>query len=168
MSFFRDKYGAMSLGVTVALLADQVSKSLIIHKLPVGGKLAVIPGCFEFFHTYNTGALFSLFTGHRVAFFLTANALAIVFLLYIFTRLARRDMLPALALSMILGGALGNSLDRIRHGSVVDFLRFYLGKFSWPTANVADIAIVCGVILFAVQMFQAERMKNMALEKQGQ
>jgi len=160
MSLFRDKYGAMIIGTTLALVLDQVTKALIIARFPLGGMIPVIPGFFELFHTHNTAAAFGLFSGNSVVFFLVVSGIAVAFIVHCFIRLERQDVLLASSLAMILGGALGNIIDRIRHGFVVDFLRFYLNDFSWPTFNVADIAIVCGVFIFAFDMIRSERRRK--------
>ena len=157
MSPWRDKYSVI-VGLTVfSLLLDQVSKSLVITHFPVGGSLPLIPGFFELFHTHNYAAAFGLFGGRAKIFFLSVSALAIGFIGFYFLRLRRNDLWLASALALILGGALGNMLDRVRHGFVIDFIRFYLGRFSWPTFNIADISIVCGVAMFAIDMIRTER-----------
>jgi signal peptidase II len=158
MSFLRDKYGVLAIGAVASLVADQLVKAAIIARLPVDAGIAVIPGFFEICHARNSGAAFSLFVGNPLAFFLAANVAAISLLVYFFVRLERGQLLIAGALSMILGGALGNLLDRLRHGgAVVDFLRFYVRDYAWPTFNVADMAIVAGVALFALDMLRADR-----------
>ena len=158
-----DKYGAMIIIGILSLVLDQVTKSMIIARFPRGGSLPVIDGFFELYHTHNDAAAFGLFGGNSVTFFLIVSCFAIAFIFYYFIKLERTDVLLAASLAMILGGALGNIIDRIRHGFVIDFLRFYLGEHSWPTFNVADIAIVCGVAVFALDMIRQER--KSALEK---
>lgn len=166
MTVFRDKYWLLVLWSTLGLVLDQVTKAMIIAHFPHGGNIAIIPGFFDLFHTHNDAAAFGLFGGNPVKFFLIVNVLAIGFIIYYFSRLRRDELLLASALALILGGALGNVLDRVRHGFVIDFLRFYLGKFSWPTFNVADICIVCGVCLFAFDMLRTER--RLRAEKRSQ
>jgi signal peptidase II len=156
MSWIKDKYGVMVLATCGSLLLDQLTKAIIIAKLPADGFLHVIPGLFDLYHAHNEGAAFGLFKGHPVLFFLVVSTLAVGFIFYYFTRLERHHLLMAGSLALILGGATGNMLDRVRHGFVVDFLRFYVGDNSWPTFNVADIAIVVGVFAFAADMIRTE------------
>lgn len=147
----------------LCLVLDQVTKALIIAAFPRSGSLPIIKGFFELYHTHNDAAAFGLFGGNSVTFFLVVSSFAIAFIFYYFIKLDRSDILLATSLAMILGGALGNIIDRVRHGFVIDFLRFYLGEYSWPTFNVADIAIVCGVVIFALDMIRQER--KTSLEK---
>jgi len=157
MKLIKDKYGIMVLFTLLSLLLDQASKAIILTKFPLPGRgLTVIDGFFELNHARNEGAAFGLFRSHTVEFFLIVSILAIGFIIYYFLKLERHHLLLTTALAMILGGAMGNLLDRIRHGFVVDFLRFYIDKHSWPTFNVADIAIVVGVFLFAFDMIRTE------------
>lgn len=156
MNWLKDKYGVAILFTCASLVLDQVTKSLIIARFPKGGFAQIIPGFFDIFHAHNEGAAFGLFKGNPVLFFLVVSTLAIGFILYYFIQLERHQVLMAASLSLILGGALGNLLDRLRHGFVVDFLRFFIGDHSWPTFNVADIAIVVGVAAFAADMIRTE------------
>ncbi|MDP8225147.1 MAG: signal peptidase II [Candidatus Lernaella stagnicola] len=156
MKLLKDKYGVMVFGVCLSLLLDQITKAVIIAHFPKDGFLKIIPGFFDIYHAHNEGAAFGLFKGNPVLFFLIVSTLAVGFIFYYFIRLERHHLLMAGSLALILGGALGNMLDRVRHGFVVDFLRFYLGERSWPTFNVADIAIVLGVLAFAVDMLRTE------------
>jgi signal peptidase II len=157
MSWWRDKYGVIAGLTTLSLVADQVSKAAIIAHFPQGGSLPLIPGFCELFHTHNYAAAFGLFGGKGAWFFLIVSTLAIGFIGFYFYRLRRDDVWLATALALILGGALGNMIDRLRHGFVIDFIRFYLGNLSWPTFNLADISIVCGVAMFAIDMMRSEK-----------
>jgi signal peptidase II len=156
MHWLKEKYGVLVLGTTVSLLLDQLTKSIIIYHFPKNTSLPVIPGFFDLYHVHNEGAAFGLFHGNPILFFLAVSLLAIGFILYYFIKLERDHLLLAAALSLILGGALGNLIDRLRHGFVVDFLRLYINDYSWPTFNVADIAIVFGVAIFALDIIRTE------------
>jgi signal peptidase II len=156
MNWIKDKYGVMVLGTVLSVVADQLTKALIIGWLPKESSSPIIPGFFEIYHAHNPGAAFGLFRGHPLLFFMIVSTLAVGFIIYSFVRLERTHLLLAASLSLILGGAIGNMLDRLRHGFVVDFLRFYLGDYSWPTFNVADIAIVFGVAAFAIDMVRTD------------
>jgi signal peptidase II len=155
MNWLKDKNGVMALGAVASVVLDQLTKALIIWRLPADASVPIIPGFFELYHAHNPGASFNLLRGQPVPFFLFTSGLAILFVIYYFVRLDRRELGLAAALSLILGGALGNNLlDRLRHGFVIDFLRIYHGRWSWPTFNVADISIVVGVGIFALTMLR--------------
>ncbi len=145
----------------VALLLDWASKAAILKRLHYeGDSLAVIPGIFHFTLGYNTGAIFGSFQGLspvvRTVIFGVAGLTALIF----FGRAFLAEATPRLeriALGLILGGALGNGLDRIRHGHVVDFIDVIIRGWHYWTFNVADSFIVCGGILFAWTMFFTPR-----------
>lgn len=133
----------------VILVGDVLSKEWILATLPYGGGFRVIDGFFNIVHARNTGAAFGFLHGAdprwTIPFFLGVGLLALGFLWSMTRRLpAAARVLPAL-LGGIAGGAVGNLLDRVRHGFVVDFLDFYVGNRHWPAFNVADIGISVGV-----------------------
>jgi signal peptidase II len=140
----------------VALL-DQITKSLIAARIPLHGTLRVIPGFFDLTHLKNPGAAFSLFAdgaGPGRSLLLTGTTVVVLcgVLVYAF-RAPVQDAVLQTALALISGGAVGNLVDRLRDGSVTDFLRFYVGTHEWPSFNVADSAITCGVALLAWDLF---------------
>ena len=137
------------LGIAALVIAfDQISKYIVIQAF-AWGDLRQITGFFDLVRAHNTGAAFSLFAsqpGWQRGFFIAVASIASIFILY----LLRRDSsstLSKLALSLILGGALGNLIDRLAHGYVVDFLSFHLGSYYWPAFNIADSAITIGALL---------------------
>jgi len=137
---------------------DQLTKQWVVEALHYGRVISVIPGFFDLTHVRNPGGAWSLFAhgdaSLRMPFFVGAAMLAIGLLLYFFRRLEPDMRLSALALGMVLGGALGNLTDRLRHGEVVDFLQFHLlFDYTFPTFNVADSLIVVGVILLMIETF---------------
>lgn len=148
------------LGLAAAVLVlDQVSKFWIAAVLPFNtygppGHVEIVPGFFHLVHVGNTGAAWSLLSGRS----LLLATLAPVALLAIF--LARRHLGLALrpvqiAFGLLCGGILGNFVDRIRVGHVVDFLDFHFGSYIYPTFNIADSGIVCGVILYVLLSFRS-------------
>ncbi|NLH49999.1 MAG: signal peptidase II [Myxococcales bacterium] len=156
MRWLKEKYGVLILGLTVSLVLDQLTKMLVIFQLPKHAGRAIIPGIFDLYHVHNTGSAFSLFRDNPVTFFLIVNLAAIGFILYFFAKLERGELRLAAAFSLIMGGALGNLLDRLRHGFVIDFFRLHFNDLSWPVFNVADIAIFSGVCLFALNLIRSE------------
>ncbi len=141
--------------VTACLVvaADQVTKHLVAGSLPLHSTVTVIPGFFDLTHVKNSGAAFGLFAGIDSPFrslLLTGVALVVFFgvLLYALMSPASLTRLQS-GLALILGGAVGNLIDRLRFESVTDFLRFYLGAHEWPSFNLADSAITVGVLVLA-------------------
>jgi len=130
----------------VGLVLDQISKLLILLKLPLGGKLPLIPGLLNLVHVHNKGAAFGLLSGWSAEFawlfFVATTALVLVVLGYLLWQLSSDQWLAILGYSLILTGALGNLIDRIRLGEVVDFIDVYYGHYHWPAFNVAD-SLVC-------------------------
>jgi signal peptidase II len=155
--------------VAVAVIAiDQLSKYAVSTTLPLGGTWSPFPGPTPFFqivYTYNTGVAFGLLKELGPGFFLIPLAVVVIILLY--ARKLRGDhwLAPA-ALGLMLGGALGNVMDRIWLGHVIDFIDVGIGSTRWYTSNVADIAIVSGVILLGLATVLDER--KVQKEKRGQ
>jgi signal peptidase II len=129
----------------VVVLVDQATKIAVERAFTPGDELRVT-GVFNLVLAYNTGAAFSLFAdaGGWQKHFLTAVGLgASLFILYLLSRHGVQKLF-SLALSLILGGAIGNVIDRVLYGHVIDFLDFHYAGWHWPAFNVADSAIVCG------------------------
>ena len=121
----------------------------------------MIEGFFYLTHVRNTGAAFGLFAGApvvtRLVFFIGISLVAVAIVVSLFRKLAPGDRLAALALGLILGGAVGNLIDRVTRGEVVDFLHFRLwGGYAWPDFNFADSAIVVGVAILVLELLASE------------
>ncbi len=131
------------------LMADQISKYLVSQFVPFSASIAIIPGFFNLIHILNPGAAFGFLStdagSYRNLFFIGISLLALLFIFYYYYRQGRSKPLCGTGLGMIVGGAAGNLLDRLRQGAVVDFLDFHLGHLHWPAFNVADSAITIGV-----------------------
>ena len=148
---------AILISLLVAGLAlDLASKLLVLHYLPLGGQVPVIPGFFNLVHVHNTGAAFGLLANWGVAFarlfFVGTTALVLAVVGYLWWRLPEDRWQAALGYSLIMVGALGNLVDRVRLGEVVDFLDVYWGRYHWPAFNVAD-SLVClgaGVLVWVI------------------
>jgi len=143
-------------GAVVVL--DQATKLLVQRAFRLGESLPVLPGFFNLTYVLNPGAAFGLLAGAAAAFrgpfFIAVSVLAIAVICYYHARYARGHPLPTVGLALILGGALGNLIDRLRVGMVIDFLDFYLGAYHWPAFNVADSGITVGVGLLLVEMLR--------------
>ena len=137
------------LGIAALLMVlDQASKYAVTQWL-VDGRSVEVTSFFNFVLVYNSGAAFSFLAsagGWQRAFFIGIALVASVWIVLLLRR-NPREMLFCLALSLILGGALGNLIDRIWLGAVIDFLDFHAAGWHWPAFNVADSAITCGAAL---------------------
>jgi signal peptidase II len=131
----------------IVLALDQLTKRLLAHAIVPGERIAVFPG-LHLVHTRNHGVAFGLEAGHGTLVAILVGFALLGLLAYFATHASRP--LIWLATGLLLGGALGNLLDRIHTGSVLDFLQLPLG---WPPFNLADVAIVLGValLLFALE-----------------
>lgn len=143
-----------SLLIAAAVLAaDQLTKAWIVVNYPLGWEQQVIPGLFRVVHTRNRGVAFGLLGSSGPVVQIGLLVLIVVVVGYITWQLARggTDGLTRVALSLVLGGALGNLVDRVLRGEVVDFLLFYVRssgrELQWPAFNVADSAISVGACL---------------------
>jgi signal peptidase II len=143
----------LSIVATVVVL-DQLTKLWIVHSFSLYESVKVIPGFFNLTYLTNKGAAFGFLAGHTGAWrqylFLVLGVVALVMIVVIWRRLWRAHPLYLVSLPMIAGGAVGNLIDRVRLGSVVDFLDVYVGTHHWPAFNVADSAISIGVVFFLI------------------
>jgi signal peptidase II len=134
-------YVRATLVLVLVLVLDQLTKHIVSHSIVPGEQVRFLPG-IQFVNTRNHGVAFGLEAGSQVAVTILVGLALLALLLYFATHAARP--LIWLPTGLLLGGALGNLLDRIRHGSVVDFVQLPLG---WPPFNLADASIVLGVLL---------------------
>jgi signal peptidase II len=141
------------LVLTAALVvaADLATKALASRLLAPGHPIAVLGDFLRLTLVHNTGAAFGLLPGSRVAF-IVFSFLAILVIAALYRRMTQRRRLEIVALGALLGGAVGNLHDRVRHGFVVDFIEIGIDRFRWPVFNVADIAVTGGVALLLLVM----------------
>jgi signal peptidase II len=145
----------------IVLALDLATKIAIDTHLSYADRIPVIPGFFYITHVRNTGAAFGLFADapqlYRMIFFISVSLIAVGIIISFFRKLSPGDRLAALALGLILGGAIGNLIDRIFRQEVIDFLHFRLWRgYSWPDFNVADSAIVVGVGFLMLELLASE------------
>lgn len=174
-------YALLSGGV---VLLDQWTKALVRHQMHLHESIPIIPHLFNLTYIRNPGAAFGLFVGmdhtYRTVFFLSITVAAVVVIGYFFfasilddrrqglsttgavsraggtslPRGSRHNRWLRIGLALVFGGAIGNLIDRMRYGEVVDFLDWYLGAYHWPAFNVADSSITIGVtVLLAAAFF---------------
>lgn len=139
---------------------DQVTKALIVASVAVYDTIPVIPGFFNLTHIYNPGGAFGFLARTtselRHLFFLVSSFGAMGLILFLYVKTPPKQRLLELALALILGGAFGNIIDRIRIGKVIDFLDVYIKDLHWPAFNVADSAITIGICLFIYHLLFIE------------
>ncbi len=138
------------------LFLDRLTKSLVSARIPIGGAIPVIPHFLRITHWTNEGAAFSLFADsaspNTVRWALISfSLLAAIVVLIAMLRLGSRVTLTTVALALVFAGALGNVLDRILYGSVIDFIEVHIFSYHWPDFNVADSAIVTGACLLLLE-----------------
>ena len=138
------------LGLSALVIAlDQWSKAWVLRALPEYTDIVVIPGFWNWFRTYNTGAAFSFLAnggGWQIWFFSILAFAISGLLIWWLRKTPRADWKTALPYALIIGGAIGNVIDRLIHGHVIDFIKWYVGDHVWPAFNLADAAIVGGAI----------------------
>lgn len=137
----------------VIIIADQWSKAWVLSSLPEYEPVVVIEGFWNWFRTYNTGAAFSFLSdaGGWQLWFFTALAVGISGLMaYWMWGTARGAWRSAVPYALVIGGAIGNVIDRVMHGHVVDFIQWHIGDHYWPSFNIADSAIVVGAVGIAL------------------
>lgn len=148
----------VTLVMAAIVVADQITKTLILDRLGPSGDLTqvkIIPGFLRLIVVQNTGAAFGMFQGRNPL--LTIAALVVIgFLLVYFRQSIARSVWLSIALGLQLGGALGNVIDRFRHGFVVDFINVP----KWPTFNIADSAITVGVIMLGFYLLTRDPASN--------
>ena len=147
--------------LATGLPLDQLTKVLVQLKLPLGSQVPLIPGLLNLVHVRNKGAAFGLMSGWPPEFvwlfFVVVIGLVLVVLGYLLWRLPDDHWSAALGYSLILTGALGNLIDRVRLGEVVDFIDVYWGRYHWPAFNVADSLVCVGAAVMVWVIIRDEK-----------
>src|SRR5229473_8101661 len=140
----------------VVVLLDRWTKHTVAARIPMYSHIQIIPGFFRLTHTENTGAAFSLFADSpshwKTALLIAFSLIAMVIVSILLWKQTRPFTMTSVALSLILGGAVGNLWDRLASGRVIDFLLFYVKQYQWPVFNLADSAIVVGASLLVLEI----------------
>ncbi len=144
--------------VATGLLADQASKLYVDKVMSLHQSIPVLDGLFNLTYLRNRGAAFSFLSNAswRLPFFIAVTLVAAVVIVLALKRMRDEQRLAQAALAMIFSGAVGNLIDRIRLGEVIDFLDVYWKSYHWPAFNVADSLICVGVALVALDMLREE------------
>ena len=152
----------------IVILLDIWTKWLVVARIDLHEAIPVIPHFFQLVHVRNTGAAFGIganAASRIVPLLLNLGAIAVFCVVVVYAlRSAVSDRLLQTGLHLILGGAIGNLLDRFRFGYVVDFLDVYTGTHHWPAFNVADSAICIGIALLFLDMRKKPETENVAVE----
>lgn len=142
------------------ILLDQISKIVVDRTIPLHHSIPIIDGLFSLTYIRNTGAAFGIFAGShavfRLPFLIVFSVVAIGFVVMMLKRLPDNERGLAIALAFILGGAVGNLIDRVVYGEVIDFLDFYWSRYHWPAFNVADSFITLGVVITVYYLVRAK------------
>lgn len=137
---------------------DQLTKYIVMSSLDLNQVVETVPGLFDLVYFKNPGAAFGIFNDGgiwRTVFLIGTSVVSLVVIGALLRQ--SKDTLMTFALSLIAGGAVGNLIDRVRFGAVVDFLYFHAGEYYWPAFNVADSAITVGVALAIASYYFAGR-----------
>jgi signal peptidase II len=146
--------------LAIILISDQLTKFIVDQSMPLHHSIPVIDDLFSLTYIRNTGAAFGIFAGSaaafRLPFLIVFSLVAIGFVIVMLRRLPERETGLITALAFILGGAVGNLIDRVFYGEVIDFLDFYWGRYHWPAFNVADSFISVGVCITVFYLTKAK------------
>jgi signal peptidase II len=144
------------LGAVVVIALDQITKYAITSRFVMHESYPVLNGLFNLVYVMNPGAAFGFLADasatFRYTFFTGITVAAVLLILYYLVKSNPRNLMLVSSLTLIFGGAVGNLIDRLRFGAVVDFLDVYIGSVHWPAFNVADSAITIGAILMIWEM----------------
>lgn len=138
----------------ITLLIDQISKGVVEIYCELGKKITIIKDFFNITYYQNSGAAWSLFDNKRILIIIIS--LIAMIIIYRFMYVFKKNKRNNIAFGLLFGGIVGNLVDRVLFGYVRDFLDFYIIKYDYPVFNVADIAIVIGIILLIVAVLKGE------------
>ena len=145
------QYRFLAITAGAIVILDQITKAMIQSTMRLHQSIPIIDGLLSLTYIRNPGAAFGLFAdsqnGIRILFFVTVSIIAILFLISLYSKIPQKNLIGRLAIGMVLGGAIGNLIDRVRFGEVVDFIDFYITTHHWPAFNIADSCISTGVVL---------------------
>jgi signal peptidase II len=144
----------------VVVVLDQLTKAVVVARLGLHESVSVVDGLFALTYVRNTGAAFGILAGRmatlRVPLLIAVSLAALVVLVWFLRGLPNDRRLVIAACGAVLGGALGNLIDRAAYGEVIDFLDVYVGAWHWPAFNVADAAITLGVLVLCIDSLRGE------------
>jgi signal peptidase II len=168
VSLLRRKHAIFAALTPLVIVLDQWTKLAVVREFRLGETVPVVSGFFNLTYIRNTGAAFGILANadasFRVPFFILVPFVALLAISYIFRRLPAGDVKLSTALSLVIGGAIGNLIDRVRLGYVIDFLDFHWKyQYHFPAFNVADSAICVGVAILMLDLLMQEEDREQGL-----
>lgn len=152
IGLIKNKYLKLVIIAGLVIVIDQITKLIVSRNMELFYSIPVIPGFFSITFIHNTGGAFGFMADmspvFRIILFNFMPLFAIFFIFYFYKKTPETYSMLRTGFSLILGGAIGNMIDRFRFGKVVDFLDFYIGNIHWPAFNAADSAISIGIGIF--------------------
>lgn len=156
----KGKWALTLVPALVVVVLDQLTKAVVLARMELHQSILLVDGFFALTYVRNTGAAFGIFAGHdaalRVPMLLAVATLSLGVLLWFVRTVPVERRFVIAACGAVLGGALGNMIDRAAYGEVIDFLDVYVGMYHWPAFNVADAAITCGVVVLCLDALRGE------------
>ncbi len=168
----RKKYATVALVALLVTALDQITKVIICQMLPLHARIEVVQNYFNIIHIRNAGVAFGLFKGFGSQYKALSLILVVAVTLFLFgfliAQMKKEPWLQTIGLALILGGAIGNLIDRFRLGEVVDFLDVHWRNlYHWPAFNVADSAITVGIILVIIcELFVHKHRRQTDIKKE--
>lgn len=148
----RQYYIGTSLFIAIIILIlDQITKFVIASSMRIGDSFEVIPGFLNITSHRNNGAAWGILSG-KISFFFIITIIILIVLIVFYIKEAKYNLFMQIALSILFAGALGNFIDRLFHGEVVDFIDTYIFGYNFPIFNVADSSLTIGVILIIITL----------------
>jgi signal peptidase II len=152
MKIMKNKYLLLALVSALVVALDQFTKWLVSENLSFYEQITVIPGFLNLIYLHNPGGAFGVFAqnqnGLQAWLFIGIAVCAMGLILYLYKNTPPEYPLLSAGFALIFGGAMGNMIDRVRQGEVVDFIDVFVGQWHWPAFNVADSAITIGMVIF--------------------
>ena len=151
-----NRYAVVTLIALIVIILDQISKAIIIQTINLNESIPVIDAFFNLVHIRNRGIAFGILntSNHSLGFYIQVPAviLAVLVIVWWLHNSSNKDRNLFFGLALIIGGAIGNLIDRIRYGEVIDFLDFHIGSYAWPSFNLADSAVTVGAIYLVIML----------------
>jgi len=145
--------------IAAVVIIDQFTKFLINANLPLKKSIVVVDGFFNIVHVRNTGGAFSILSGAGSTFFMISSSIALIIVLIYLVKIPRDKLWLITSLSLIAGGAIGNMIDRVRFGEVIDFIDLFYRDHHWPAFNIADSAITTGIFIIFLGIILSRRQR---------
>jgi len=157
----KKKYIILFATVAMVVLSDFITKAYISSSMSLHESFAVISGFLNITYVRNPGAAFSFLADapaiFRSIFFMSVTVIAIILVLYYIAKSKIEEPLMIFSLSLILSGAVGNLIDRMQFGEVIDFIDVYISSYHWPAFNVADSAITVGAFIMILELTRGKK-----------